>query len=120
MLTNNVHACLFAIACLLVVSLLSRMTMTESALGAHGKRQILGLVRKLGIDSDAQAEMSRQDTDPLVALLHNVEAAANARVAKRLADESGLPPPRDYLASIDELSLEQDELLRALGARVAL
>lgn len=95
------------------------MSMSESALAAYGRDQMLRTVRRVCADADAQCEMSRQDTDPLIALLHNVEAASNLKAAKRLAEESGTlkESKRDFVTALAELGQEQDALIRALLPR---
>ena len=70
---------------LLLVCVLSRMTMAESALGGYARGQVLITLRRLLKECDTLMQISRQDTDPLVALLHNAEAAANLRAAKKIS-----------------------------------
>ena len=73
-------------------------------------------VRKLSSEGQLQAIMSRQDSEPLLALLHNMEAAASIRAAKKLAEESGVlhQSVTEFLDELAELSQDQDILMRAL------
>jgi hypothetical protein len=90
--------------------------MAESALGGYARGQILRTISRLVREGTSQAEVSRQDTDLLVAMLHNAEAAARLRAAKHLAEESGSTHSVrvDFLDLLAELSEEQEALLRAL------
>jgi len=114
------RSCAFALVGLLLVCCFSRMSMSESALAAYGRDQMVRTVWRVCADADAQGEMSRQDADPLIALLHNVEAGANLRAAKRLAEESGTlkESKRDFVSILAELGQEQDTLIRALLPRL--
>lgn len=98
------------------ICVLSRMTMAESALGGYAREQLLRALRRILRESDTQAQVSRQDADPLVALLHNAEASANLRVAKRLAEETGLTSAvkMDFMDALAELGCDQETLVRAL------
>uniref|UniRef100_A0A6C0C2B5 Uncharacterized protein n=1 Tax=viral metagenome TaxID=1070528 RepID=A0A6C0C2B5_9ZZZZ len=116
-----VQSSTFALLGLLVVCLASRMSMPESAMGSHSQKQITHAATRMAGDAQVQAEMSRQDTDALIALLHNVEASAGFRAAKRLCEEGG-GADRDqvnkYLGMLCDLSEEQDIIIRALVDRV--
>ena len=105
-----------ALVGLVVVCVLSRMTMSESILGAYGQSQMLRTVLRLTADAETQMEMSHQDTDPFVGLLHNLEASAYFRAAKRLAEESRIVSrtKKDFVSTLAELSQEQDSLLHRL------
>ena len=94
------------------------MCASESPLGAYGRSQVARTVRRLMSEAEAQADMSRQDADPFVALLHNAEATAHLRAAKGLSEESGLGQERDFVDALAELSEEQDDLIRALMRRL--
>ena len=113
-------ACGLTLAGLLVVCLLSRMSMSESKLGAYGREQMLHTVKRVSSDALIQAEFSRQDTDPIVALLHNAEASCHLRAAKRLAEESGVTKTTglDFVDLLAELAQDQDALLRELAQRL--
>jgi FlaG/FlaF family flagellin (archaellin) len=106
----------FVLAGVLVVAVLSRTTMAESALGGYAKGQIMRAVSRLIREGISQAEVSRQDTDVVVAMLHNAEAAARLRAAKHLAEESGNMHSVhvDFLDLLAQLSEEQEALLRAI------
>ena len=95
-----------------MVCVLSRMCASQNTV--HGKEQLMRTVQRCWMDAQTSAEISRQDTDPLVALLHNMEALAVARQAKRLADECLLKPPQDFTGLIADLRAEQDQHLRAV------
>ena len=105
------RSCALALCGLLAVCLLSRMC-------AYGRSQVARTVRRLMSEAEAQADMSRQDADPFVALLHNAEATAHLRAAKGLSEESGLGQERDFVDALAELSEEQDDLIRALMRRL--
>ena len=96
---------------------LSRTTMAESALGGYARGQLLQVLQGVVRESDIQGQVSRQDSDPLIALLHNTEAIANLRIAKRLAEETGLTKDMqvDFMDVLAELSNEQEILVRTLS-----
>ena len=100
--------------------LLSRMSASGTLLGAHGRSQVKHIVRRLTLEGEAQVEMSRQDQDPFVALVHNVEAAARLRTAKRLLEESGSNNECDLVDRLAELAEEQDALTHLLMDRLEL
>ena len=114
--SSTLHSCVVALVGLVEVCLLSRMSMSESTLGAYGRDQMLRTVRRIISDADAQAEMSHQDADPLVAMLHNIEASANLKAARRLAEESRVSHlcKQDFVGTLAELAEEQGELIQAL------
>lgn len=93
------------------------MSMSESAMGAHGQQQALWLARRLLRDADAQAQLAGQDADPLVALIHNVEAHTNMRAAKRLGEETNTLRllKRDFVDALAKLQREQDLCIQALA-----
>ena len=118
-----VQSSLIALAGLSIVCFASRMSVSESSIGAHGKKQILHTVNKIAMESQTQADMSRQDTDPLIALLHNIEAASGFKAAKRLSEECGVANKESsdqYLSDLCDLTEEQDSILRSLLDRIEL
>lgn len=111
----------FALAALIIVCLLSRMSMSDSIMGDHGRTQITQTAHRIAADAQMQSIMSRQDTDPIVALFHNIEASAGYKVAKRLCEESGKSSKEQrelYMSSLCDLNEEQDSLLHTLLARL--
>jgi len=115
------RSCAVAICSLLFVSLLSRMSMSESKLGAYGRGQMQQTVRRVSSEAKAQAEMSQQDKDPLVALMHNLEATAGLKSAKRLSEESGTGSDlvdHDFVGDIADLAEERDSLMHVLALRL--
>jgi hypothetical protein len=99
---------------LLIVCLLSRMTMSESGLGAYARGQMRQTEKRLARDGLARAAVSRQDTDTVIALLHNAEATAYLHAAKALAEESGHAGQLDYLDHMAQLATEQETILMEL------
>ena len=85
-------------------------------MGAHGQQQLLWVARRLLRDADAQAQMARQDSDPLVALIHSVEAHTNMRAARRLGEETKTLPllRRDFVDDLAQMQQEQDLCVQAL------
>lgn len=81
---------------------------------------MLTTVKRISNDALTQAEISRQDTDPIVALLHNAEAICHLRAAKRLAEESSTTRATglDFMDLLEGLAQDQDSLLRELAARI--
>lgn len=117
-MNTQVQASLAILGCLLVVCVLSRMTMSESGLGAYARGQMRQTERRLARDGMAQAAVSRQDTEAVVALLHNAEASAHLRAAKALAEESGSAGQLDYLDQLADLATEQESILLELAHRL--
>lgn len=112
-----VQSSVFALLGLVVVCFASRMSMPESIMGSHSQKQITHAANRIAAEAQIQAEMSRQDTDALIALLHNIEAASGFRAAKRLCEESGVSQ-REHVnkcqGMLCDLAEEQDSILRAL------
>lgn len=117
-MNTQTKAALAVLVALLAISLLSRMTMAESGLGAYARGQMRQTERRLARDGMAQAAVSRQDTDAVVALLHNAEASAHLRAAKILAEESGGQGEHDYLDQLADLATEQESILMELAHRL--
>lgn len=104
-----------------LVCFASKMSTPESLMGAHSQKQITHAANRIAAEAQTQAEMSRQDTEPLIALLHNIEAASGFRAAKRLCEESGASQREQvntYLGLLCDLTEEQDSILRALLERM--
>ena len=118
-MVSTCQASALSVLGLLIVSVLSRTSVSESQLGVYGQRQLSTTIQRIVGDATLQAEVSRQDTDPLIALVHNSEASANLRAAKRLNDESGFAPSEPIMDALVELSKDQDLLIRALAAENA-
>ena len=116
-----VQSSVVALAGLVVVCLASRMSMPESAMGTHSQMQITHVAGRIAAEAQIQADMSRQDTNALIALLHNVEATTGVRAAKRLHEESGVPKQElinGYLGMLCDLAEEQDSIVRVLLERI--
>ena len=113
-------SCALTLTGLVVVCIFSRMSMSESKLGAYGREQMLRTVQRVGSDAAVLAEISRQDTDPIVALLHNAEAACHLRAAKRLAEETGVTAASgiDFVDLLAGLAQDQEVMMRELAARL--
>lgn len=73
--------------------------------------------RRLAREGLTLTEVSRQDSEALIALLHNAEASAHLRAAKLLAEESGSVGHLDYLDILADLSNEQEVILLELTRR---
>lgn len=112
------RSCALALIGLLAICLLSRMSASGTLLGAHGRGQVLHIVRRLTSEGEAQAQMSKQDQDPFVGLVHNVEAAARLRTAKCLLEETGSENDCNLVDRLAELVEEQEALIRLLMDRV--
>ena len=113
-------SCALTLTGLFVVCVLSRMSMAESKIGAYGREQMLLTVKRIGNDALTQAEISRQDTDPIIALLHNSEAICHLRAAKRLSEEASVTKATglDFVDLLAGLVQDQDSLLRELASRI--
>jgi hypothetical protein len=113
-------SCALTLFGLLIVCMLSRMSMAESEIGAYGRQQMLLTVKRISNDALMQAEISRQDTDPIVALLHNAEAICHLRAAKRLSEETSTTKSTglDFVDLLAGLAQDQDALLRELASRI--
>ena len=114
--TSRVWIAACVLVAFLLICMLSRMTMAESTLGGYARGQLLRTLGRIVKEGDMQAQISRQDADPLVAILHNAEATSNLRVAKHLAEETGLTQKLgvDFMDRLAELVSERDELIRLL------
>ena len=109
------NSCMASLAFLLVVSIFSRMTMAESKLGAYSKEQVNQTIRRLVQEGKLKSAISRQDVDPLIALLHNAEAAAHYQAGKKLAEECGMVQGGyDFIDLLADLGTEQESILRVL------
>ena len=113
-------ACALTLVGLLCISWLSRMSMSESVMGAYGREQMLRSIKRIHADAQTQIEMSRQDTDPVIALMHNAEASSHLRAAKRLAEESGVlhTCKINFIDLMATLAQEQDVIMRDLTERL--
>ena len=96
------------------------MSASGTLLGTHGRGQVTHLARRLTSEGEAQAQMSKQDQDPFVGLVHTVEAAARLRTAKRLLEESGSETDCNLVDRLAELADEQEALMRLLTDRLDL
>ena len=91
--------------------------MGESRLAAYATVQVQATIDRLMADVTLTRKASQQDTDALVALLHNAEALSLVRAAKRLHDEMGCKEGRyAFLDIISDLKYEQEHLLDFSGA----
>ena len=86
-------------------------------MGAQGQQQVMWVARRLLRDADVQAQLAQQDADPLVALIHSVEAHTNMRAAKRLGEETNTlrQLKRDFVDALAQLQRDQDLCIQALA-----
>lgn len=99
---------------LLVLVLFSRFSMSESATGAHAKRQSRAVCEAALKRSQFYADASEQDESLALALLHACEARAHAQAGKDLAERTGLELAADWLALGEEQQDRVEQLLLQL------
>lgn len=103
----------------LVLVLFSRFSMSESATGAHGKRQSQAVCRSAMRRAQFFADAAEQDESAVLAILHCCDARAHAQAAKDLAEQTGVALEADALALLEEQQDRLDELLARLHAGLA-
>jgi hypothetical protein len=96
----------------IIVSLLARSISGESALGSFATATVSSSCQKLLRESEFARSMSRQDEEPVIALVHNCDALSTARCARKIAEEYSIPISPDLLDAIEELVGEQDVILQ--------
>lgn len=102
-----VRASALTLAVFLALVVLSRFSMSESATGAHARRQAQAVCRSVLKRADYYAEASEQDESPVLALLHACEALAQAQAARDLAERTGAQLDVDALGLVEE---QQDRI----------
>jgi|APCry1669189034_1035192.scaffolds.fasta_scaffold04134_2 hypothetical protein len=105
------RACALSFAVLLVVSIFSKCSSSESRGGAYGRQQSLHVCLAALRRARFYAEAARQDAAPLIALFNACSAHAQAVAAKDLAERTGARLDEDVLAIIDEQQERIDELV---------
>ena len=92
--------------------------MSETGIGDSTRKQVSKLAQNVTRDGLAQMVLSRQDSEPLIALLHNIEASSHLRLAKRLLEEGGAKHESDidYIDILADLSSEHENILQELIA----
>jgi hypothetical protein len=98
-----------------VLVLFSRFSMSESASGAHGKRQSQAVCRSAMRRAKFFAEAAEQDESLVLAILHCCDARAQAQAAKDLAEQTGVALENDALVLLEEQQDVLDELVAQLA-----
>ena len=112
-------ASLVSLAVLLGVSILSRLSSSESRGGAYGREQsahvCMGALRRARFYSEA----ARQDESLSLALLHACEARANAAAAKDMAERTGVTDPviSQCLVTLEEEQEHIDSIVAEMSSR---
>jgi poly(3-hydroxybutyrate) depolymerase len=109
-----VRAAALTLAVFAVLVVLSRFSMSESATGAHGRKQSQQVCRSALKRAGFYAEASEQDESPVLALLHACEARAQAQAARDLAERTGVRLDADALGLVEEQQDRIDALLLRL------
>jgi hypothetical protein len=105
----------FCVFVLLV--LFSRFSMSESASGAHGKKQSQAVCRSAMRRAQFFAEVAEQDESLVLAILHCCDSRAHAQAAKDLAEQTGVVLENDVLVLLEEQQDRLDELVAQLVER---
>ena len=100
----------------LSLSLLSKTTMPDTILGNTAQKQIARISKGITKDGLTQLAISRQDSEPLIALIHNIEASNCLKLAKRLVEESGGEhhDKYDYIDLLADLTAEREKIMQEL------
>jgi hypothetical protein len=108
----KIYAISFGIFVLVVI--LSRFSMSESATGAHGRRQSQAVCASTLKRARFYADASEQDESLVLAILHACEAKAHSQAAKDLSEKTGVVLDVDGLSLVDEQQDRIDGLLMKL------
>ena len=97
-----------------VLVVLSKLSMTESATGAYGRKQAEAVCKHALKRALFYSEASAQDDSLILALLHSCEAKASAQAARELAEKMGVQLEQDSLAVLEEQQDRIDEICASL------
>ena len=113
---THLHVTQLVLLSFLLLTILSKTTMTDSGLGNIAQKQLAEIAEGLTKDGLAQLAISRQDSEPLIALTHNIEASSYLRLAKRLVEESGGGHYKrhDYVDILTDLKIENEKIMQDL------
>jgi hypothetical protein len=95
----------------LTVCILSKTVSGESSLGNFATDTVKATCLKLLKEGEFARNLSKQDTLPVIALLHNIEALTLVKCAKKLANEYSLPVSPDVLDMLQDLQDETDIII---------
>lgn len=113
------RAALIVFLAFTVLVLFSKLSMSESLTGAHGKKQAESVCRAALKRAAFLAEVSDQDDSLVLALLHACEAKALVQAAKDLSEQMGAKLPNDQLALLEEEQERIEQICGELGQHVA-